>query len=816
MQLRHVIRRLWQFPVFTGVAVLTLAIGIGANSALFGIVDNVLLKPLPYPNADELVALDHTAPGLNIQNAGQAPFLHFTYVDDARTFDRVGIWRLDTSSVTGVGAPEEVRTVRVSEGVLRCLGVAPMLGRSFTTSDDSPGGAETVILMAGYWHTRFGGDPNVVGTRIILDGTSRDIIGVMPDSFRFLDRQAALLVPLRLDRTQTRLGNFSFSGMARLRAGATVTQANADAARMIPLAMQRFPTFPGFSMKVFEGARLGPMVRPLKQAVVGDVGRVLWVLTGTIGLVLLIACANVANLVLVRADGRQHELAIRSALGAGPGRIAYELLVESVTLGAFGGIVGLALAYGALRVLLWLAPAGLPRLGEITLDARVALFTLVVSMAAGLLFGSVPVFRHTGSRLTTALRDDRTKSAGRDRHVARSLLVVVQVALALVLLVASGLMIRTFEALRHVPPGFSAPEELQTFRLSIPSSQVQENEAAVRMAQAIGDRISVIPGVTSAAMTSFVPMTGSGWHDPIFTADEDASESRIPPIRTFRQISPGFFATMGGSIVAGRDFTWSDLYQGHTVAIVSENLARELWGAPHAAIGKRVRETLASPWREVVGVVTDERDDGVDHKAPTIVFWPMLMSAFEGDKHWALRNVSYIVRSRRTGSSRFASEIEQAVWSVNSNLPLANVRTMREIYDASLARTSFALVLLGVSGGMALLLGLAGMYAVMSYTVSQRTREIGIRIALGAKSGEVTRLFIVYGASLAAIGIACGLGAALALVRAMSSLLFEVSPMDPLTYGAVSSSLLVVAGLASYLPARRVLSIDPVEALRSA
>jgi predicted permease len=815
MRFRHILRRLWKFPVFTSVAVLTLALGIGANAAVFSIVDGVLLKPLPYPNADELIALDHDAPGLNLKNTGSAPFLMFTYADNSRTFDRVGLWRTSTSSVTGVGDPEEVRTIQTTEGAMRALGIAPMLGRAFSAQDDAPGSPETVILMAGYWHAKFGGDTGVIGRRIVLDGRARDIIGVMPDSFRFLDRPATMITPLRFDRNQTRLGNFGFQGIARLRPGVTIEQATTDAVRMVPTAMHAFPPPLGAGLKLFESARVTPVIQPLKQAVIGDVANVLWVLMGMIGLVLLIACANVANLLLVRADGRQQELAIRAALGAGRGRLAKEMLAESVTLAAFGGAVGLAFAYGVLRVLLWLAPANLPRLNDVAIDWRVVLFTIAASIAAGLLFGGVPVFRYARANIVTALRGGgRTQSAGKERHFARSSLVVVQVALALVLLVGSGLMIRTFQAMRHVQPGFVEPEHVQTFRISIPTAQVPDDVAVVRMTHAIADKIAAIPGVASVAVTSNVPMTTSGWHDPIFTSDHPVTD-QLPAIRTFRFVSPGFFKTMGTAIVAGRDFTWSDLYEDHMVAMVSENLARELWGDPSAALGKQVRETLNSPWREIIGVAADVREDGVDRKPPTVVYWPVLMAGYQTAPHWAQRGPAFVIRSARTGQAGFTAEISQAVWSINPNLPLANVRTQQEISETSMARTTFALLLLAVAGGMALLLGLAGIYAVISYAVSQRTREIGIRIALGARSSTVTRLFVGYGATLATVGIVIGLGAALALGRVMKSMLFEVSPMDPATYAAVATTLLAVAALASYLPAARITAIDPMAALRA-
>ena len=816
MRLKQVLRRLVQLPVFTTVAVMTLAIGIGANTAIFSVIEGVLLRPLPYPHADRLVAVDHAAPGVGMKSIGSAPFLYFTTRDEARTLDTIGLWTSGTVSLTGLAEPEEVRTLFVTEDVLPSLGVQPALGRTFSTRDNSPGSPQTVILFAGYWRSKFGSDPSAVGRRILLDGDAREIIGVLPDSFRFLDRKAALVLPLRFDRNKTFLGNFSYAAVARLEPGVTIAQANADVERVIPLALKRFPPYPGFSTKMFDEARLSPHVRPLKQDLVGDVSTVLWVLMGTIGMVLLIACANVANLLLVRAEGRQQELAIRAALGAGRGQIARELLIESTVLGICGGIVGLGLAYGALRLLITLAPTNLPRLDEISIDGVVLLFTLAISIVAGLLFGSIPVLKYAGLHLNAALRGGgRTLSASKERHRTRSTLVVVQVALALVLLVSSGLMIRTFQALRHVHPGFARPEQVQTLRISIPSTQVKDPAATVRMEEQILNQIAAIPGVTSIGLTSLVPMTGGGWHDPIFAADRTYSDNQIPPIRAFKFISPGLLKTMGNAIVTGRDFTWTDVYEMRQVALVSENLARELWREPSMAIGKRIRENLKSPWREVVGVVSDEREDGVDQKAPTIAFWPILMDDFSDDRPFVQRSLSYVIRSSRTGSNGFVNEISRAVWSVNPNLPLANVRTLEEIYDASLARTSFTLVMLAIAGAMALLLGIAGIYGVISYSVSQRTREIGIRIALGAQKAEVTRMFVRHGLGLAAIGIACGLAAAFALMRLMSSLLFDVSPIDPLTYATVALSLVVAAVTASYIPALRATMVDPVEALRA-
>jgi predicted permease len=819
MRLKQIVRSLARMPGFTSVATLTLAIGIGANTAVFGVVQSVLLKPLPYPQSDRLVALDHAAPGVKLASAGAAPFQYFTYREEARVFQDVGLWNVGTVSVTGLAEPEEVRTLFATDAILPMLGAQPQLGRLFTKADDTPGTPETVVLAAGYWQSRFGADPAVVGRTLMIDSKPREIVGVLADSFRFLDRDVSLVVPYRFDRNKVFLGQFSYRAIARLKPGATIAQANADVARLIPVSLTRFPPFPGGNVKMFEEARLAPNVRSLKDDLTGDVATVLWVLMGTISMVLLIACANVANLLLVRAESRQQELAIRAALGAGTGRIARELLLESVLLGILGGVIGLGLAFGALRFLVWLAPGNLPRLRDIGLDVPASLFALVLSVLAGLLFGAIPVVKYAGGRVGTLLRGGgRTASASKERHRARGVLVVAQVSLALVLLVGSGLMIRTFYVLSSVHPGFQRPEEVQTFRLWIPDSQVKEETAVLRMHQAIMDKVAEVPGVSSVALASTVTMAGDGWHDPLFAQDHTYTESQIPPLRLFKFVSPGYLRTMGAALIAGREFTWEDMYQLRPVAMVSENLARELWGQPAAAIGKRVRPYPQGVWREVVGVVSDMHDDGLHQKATTAAYWPLMMLQFSpvpDERNFVTRGLTYVVRSSRTGSDGFVGELGRAVWSINPNLPLAGVRTLEEIYDASLARTSFTLVMLAVAGGMALLLGVAGIYGVISYSVSQRNREIGIRIALGAQASAVRRMFVGHALALAGIGIAIGIVAALWMTRVMSTLLFEVSPVDPLTYGLVSLALIAATTLASYVPAARATAVDPVHALRS-
>ena len=816
-ELKQVLRRLGRAPLFTAITLITLAAGIGGNTVVFSVLEGVLLKPLPYPKPDEMIGVWLTAPGIQLKEFELSPSDYFIFREQNRTLQDIGLYAGDSVSVTGVAEPEQVPALRVTDGTLPLLGIPPMLGRTFTKQDDSPGAPETAMLTYGYWRRKFGGDSSVIGCNIIVDGKSRQIIGVLPQRFHFLDwEDPGVIIPFQFDRNKTHLGNFSYEGLARLKPGVTVEQVNADVARMLPIVMTSFPAPPGFSIKLFEDAHIGPNVRSLKHDVVGDVGSVLWILMGSIGMVLLIACANVANLLLVRVEGRRQELAVRAALGASRARIAADLLLESVLLGLLGSTVGLGLAYAALRVLAAIAPAGLPRIREIGIDGRVLLFTLLISLLASILFGSIPIFKYAGVRLSTGIREGgRALSQSKEQHRARSILVVVQVALALVLLICSGLMIRTFRTLTNVNPGFSGPASLQTFRISIPNALVKENEQVVRAQEEILHRLAAIPGARSVGVISMLPMTNGGWHDPIFIENHTYAEGELPPLRTFRFISPEYPGTLGTPLVAGREINWDDTYKKIPVAMVSENLAREYWHDPSAALGKRIRVGSKDDWREIIGVVGDVYDEGVSKPATTTVYWPLMMDHFESDDSMSMRDVAFVIRSSRTGSESFLNEVRQAVWSLNPNLPLADVHTLDFFYKRSMARTSFTLIMLGVAGSMALLLGVVGIYGVIAYSVSQRTREIGIRMALGAQHQTLTGMFVRHGLTLTGIGVACGLVVAIIVMRLMSSLLFKVSPVDPVAYGAASLGLVATAFLASYLPSRRASAVDPVEALRA-
>jgi predicted permease len=815
VQLWLVLRSLGRAPLFTAVALLTLAVGIGANTAIFSVVNAILLKPLPYSHPEELVALWLTAPGLNIKDLNLGPSDYFTFREENRTFRDIGMYMGHSVNVTGLGEPEQVAGLEVTDGLLPVLGATPQLGRSFTQADDQPGSPDTVMLTYGYWQRKFGGDPFVVGKVLTVDGTPHQVLGVLRQDFQFGSSNLALLLPIKFDRGKTFLLPFNYYGVARLKPGVTVAEANTDVGRMLPIVLRSFSPPPGYSLKMFEDARMRPNLRTMKQDVVGDVGEVLWVLMGGVGLVLLIACANVANLLLVRAQRRQQELAIRAALGATRWRIAAELLFENLLLALLGGVLGLALAYVALRLLIAIAPSDLPRLQEIAIDGHTLLFSLAASLAASLLFGSVPVLKYAGKRLGIGLREGgRSMSEGRERHRSRSVLVVVQVALAIILLISSGLMIRTFRALTTVNTGFARPQQLQTFRVNIPDTDVDNPEQVVRMEEEILRKIEAVPSVSSVGLSMSVPMDGNGWEDTVFVKDRKYSQGDLP-IHRFRFIAPGFFKALGTPLVAGRDFTWGDIYNKVPLAIISEKLARENWNDPLLALGKQIRANEKDDWREVVGVVRDVHDDGVDKEAPSSVYWPILAAHFTGTELDVRRYVTYSIRSSRAGSESLMSEVRRAVWSVDPNIPLADVHTLDYFYRTSMARTSFTLIMLAIAGGMALLLGIIGLYGVIAYSVSQRRREIGIRSALGAQQPELMRLFVRHAMLLTGVGVTCGLVAALVLTRLMSSLLFGIKPTDPATFAVATIVLLSGAAISSYLPARRAAAVNPVEALRA-
>jgi predicted permease len=826
--LQTALRRLSRRPAFTVAAVVSLAVGIGATTAIFSVLYSVLIKPLPYPNAGELMGIRPAAPGINTEDLGTDPTMYLTYRDENRAFINIGLWDDRTATLTEGGTAKQVRALLVTDGTLQALGVQPMRGRWFTERElygPAAAGQQSVILSHAFWQQRFGGDEAALGRELRMEAPSNatsfpwagqwQVVGIMPRDFRFLDvtPQPDVIIPLRLDPSTAVIGNFSFNMLARVEPGVTSAEARADVERMLPLWLDRWATGPDgqVTREVIADWQITPGVRPLKDDLVGSVAGTLWVLLGAIGTVLLIACANVANLMLVRADARRPEFAVRAALGAGRARIARELLLESLVLGAAGGVLGWMLAFLGVDILVAIGPSDLPRLQEIAVDTPALVFTLAISLASAVAFGSIAAVKHALRADIPVTGSPRGSSTTRERSMTRSALVVVQVALALALVISAALMIRSFQALHHIDPGFSDPTTIQIASVSIPSGLGFDSGQVSRLQHEMLDRIAALPGVVSAGYTDDIPM-GVQWDNiPVLIEGETVGVGDVPPYRRSNYVSPGYFEAMGTRIIAGRDVTWNDIETGGRVAFVSEDVARQVAGEPSAVLGRRIRLTVdGAGWHEIIGVVQNVYLDGLYEDPPSTVYWPVLIANRFGQS-----GITFAIRTERAGTASFVEEVRQAIWSVNGNVPVAQERTVRDLYAASFARTSFTLVLLAIAGSMALALGVIGIYGVIAYVVSQRTREIGIRSALGAEPRQLKRMFLRHGLALSGIGIVVGLAAAAALGRLMSSQLFGTSSTDPPAYVAALVVIFAAASLASYLPARRAARIDPMETLRT-
>jgi predicted permease len=818
--LRLGIRALGNRPLFTGVVILVLALGIGATSAIYTLVDAIVLSPLPFDDSDRLVAVQHAAPGRGLADAGQCAAWHFTYEDEAQVFEELGIFSAwSSASVTGTGDPEAVPVLQVSNGVFRAIRLNPVMGRIFTQEDDDPDGQATVMLGYGYWQSRFGGNPDVVGQTIQADGVTREIIGVAPPEVRGLGADPSLIIPLRFRRANLFVGNIGYGAVARLREGVTLQGAAADLNRVLPLAWDKFPGGPVASSS--DPSHYVAEVYSLKDDLVGSVAGTLWILLGGVGVVLLIACANVANLFLVRADGKEGEMAVRTAMGASTRRISWEYLKESLLLGIMGGIGGLILAQAGLRSLLTMAPTNLPRLEEVTLDSNVLLFTLVISLFSGILFGLFPMLRQGRVSLVDSLKEGgRGGVKNRTRNGAQGLLAVSQMALALVLLVAAGLMLRSFQALRSVDPGFRGEDEVLALRLYIPGQETPRGADVALAFENMVRRLEEIPGVESVGLATDIPMGPGGNVNPFFVRGQVLDPDGPRLSRRHKWIGEGYLETLQVPLLAGRDITWDDVHNRAPIALLSETLAIEVFGSVEEAMGQFIAARPDPPvWKEVVGVVRDTRDDGLDTPPPDLVYWPQVTLGFwEGnapDQVQTWRGAGLAIRSSRVGTPGFMDEVQAAVWDINPNLPILEASPMSEYVAASTARTSFTMILLGIAGAVALILGLVGVYGVISYAVSQRSQELGMRMALGAESGQVLAMVVRQGAALAGVGVILGLVLAFGLTRLMSAVLVDVSPADPITYGGVAIGLLFTALLASFLPARRAARVDPVVALRA-
>jgi predicted permease len=809
---RYTLRGLKRNRAFSAVTIFTLALGIGGTTAIFGVLHGVVLKPLPFHEPHRLVAVHHTMPGIDIDETPLSPAMYFTFREQSRTLVDIGVWHRRPVTVTGLAQPEQVEAAAVTDGLLPVLGVTPVLGRNFSQEDVSPGTSYPVILSQGYWVRRFAGDPDVIGQTIRIDGNERTIIGVMPEGVQLGRLKPELFLPLVFNRARIGVGNWSYPGIARLHPGVTPEQASTELDGMTELACEQFG---GIPLSNLRQRHFGTFVRPLKEAVVGGASRVLWIVFGTVGLVLLVACTNVANLFLVRAESRLRDVALRSAMGASSGRLTRQFVTESVVIGVLGGAAGLLLAHGGHQLLLHMAPPNLPRLDEISLDATTLLFALGISLLAGFTFGIIPILRHRRGRLVESIQEGgRGAVSGRRWIRLRSLFATTQVALVLVLLVGSGLMVRTFQALKNVPPGFQRPGEVLTARISVPSSQAPTADDAGRTHRQILEQIEQVPGVTSVGAAASVAMDRwESWED-LQVDGFPLAPGEAAVHRRMNWITPGYFATIENPILAGRSIEWLDVHERRPVALVTENFAKEYWGHPAEAVGRRFRTADNSPWREIVGVVQNVHTTGVADTAPAVIYFPLVMEGMWGMSVFTIRDIRYAMRTPGMDPTSILPEVREAVWRVNPDLPLAEVLTLEDILANSMARTSFTLVLLGVAALVALLLGVVGVYGVLSYLVTQRTREMGVRLALGARPADVRRMVVRQGGVLGAFGVAVGLLAAVALTRLMSALLFGVNAVDFWTYGTVAVSLIGVVLLASYVPARRAASVAPTEALR--
>ena len=687
------------------------------------------------------------------------------------------------------------------------------MGRGFSEADQAPGAIETVILMDGYWGRRFGRDPAIIGREVAIDSRPRVVVGVMPASFRFLDETPDLVLPVRIDPATLTLGGFNYEGLARLAPGVTVEQASADIARMLPVWLDEWPSCPGVDRSAF--SQMTPLVRPLKQELVGSVGNMLWVLMGTIGIVLVIACANVANLVLVRAQDRQHELALRTALGAGRGRLARQLLVENLVLGLLGGTLGLLLAFAGLRVLSTIGA------GQHSPPAR----DYARSDGAGLYAGALAVvgapFREH-SRGEGRQQAPRPDASGRRARFERQ----------------SGAQPRakrpgrgSGRARTHSARGVGAdgsdvsrvtscatwlhrPDHVQLVRVTISEGQIADPERVLRLQREMLERLATIPGVTDASFTGNVPMAGERSRSSIYREDvpmSDQARHRFAGSDSSRRATSRPSAPASSRAATSRGST----SRAAGPSPSSPRTWRASYGASHKPRSARgFVKVTRSPWREVVGVVADVYDDGVHRQAPSIVYWPSFMETFLGQPFNVRRAVTFAMRSSRAGSEGLLDQVRDAISSVNADVPLTRVRTLGDVYGRSMAATSFALVMLVIAAAMALLLGIVGIYGVIAYAVTQRRREIGIRAALGASRHELAAMFVRHGVMLALAGVACGLAGAATLTRLMASLLFGTSPFDPIIYVLVSVGLASIAALATYVPARRAALVDPVQTLR--
>jgi predicted permease len=810
--LRHSLRMFVQSPAFTLAAVAALTLGIGANTAIFSVVNAVLLKPVAFPDPDRVVMFMNTSPQGSGPAASPAKFQH--YRQQTQVVEDVSAFNTGLVNLTGGSFPEQLRSGNVSADFFKLVGAPVVLGRTFSPDEDLPNGPKVVVLSHRLWTTRFNSDPGVVGRTVSLNGDSYAVIGVLgPFDFREFGAPPQLWLPFQLPPNTADQGHY-FQAAGRLKPGVTLQQARERLQASAAEYRQKFPN----ALQQTNGFS----VDPVRDVLVRGVRTSLFVLAGAVSFVLLIACANVANLLLARATGRRREIAIRAAVGGSRARIIRQLLTESVVLSLAGGVLGLALGWAGIRALLSVNTAGLPRVGEngtfVGLDWRVLAFTLAVSVATGVIFGLIPALQSSKTDLTTTLKESSGRSGtGLRQNKMRAVLVVTEVALALVLLIGSALLIRTAMSLAHVDPGFDAHNVL-TMRMSLAGEQFAKSEAVEQVVRNGAERLRALPGVVEASATCCVPLTG-GYGLPFRIAGRPLNDGPFHGGGGWTTISPGYFEVFKIPMKRGRAFTDRDTSTSTPVVIINEALARQYW--PKAdplnermVIGRGVmREFASEPERQIIGIVSDTRDGGLDSEPQPAMFIPQAQVPDAANAlNVKLSPMAWVVRTNvppQSLSTAIQEQIRQA-----TGLPVSNVRTMEEVVSLSTSREQFNMWLMTVFGGAALLLAAIGIYGLMAYSVEQRTQEIGIRLALGAQGSQVKNMIVMQGMGLALLGVAIGVGFALWLARFITTFLFGVTARDPLVFVGVPLLLTVVAFVAVWLPAQRASRVDPIIALR--
>jgi putative ABC transport system permease protein len=802
---RYGIRMLLKSRGFTAVAVLALTLGIGANTAIFSVVNGVLLRPLPYKNPDRIVTI--WEPSRGGHTLGLTDLEFFDYREQNHVFEEVAAFATGATNLTGSGEPERIAATWASAGFFPTVGVQPALGRAFTDEDDKPGPAQVVVLSYGLWQRRFGSDPNIIGQQISLNGLSRTIIGVMPGGFYFDNKDVQLWLPLGLDRANVSPRDRGYYAIARLKSNVTLEQARVEmntlAAQLADEYKKRYP----------EGVNATQSVNliPLHELIVGDIRPALLVLLAAIGFVLLIACANVANLLLARAESRQKEIAIRIALGAGRRRIIQQLLTESVLLSLLGGGMGLLLAFWGVEALLAIAPASIPRTSEVGVDGTVLIFTLAVSVVAGIMFGLAPGLQSSKLDLHASFKEGRGSTGDQGRRRTRRLLVVSEIALSLVLLVGAGLMIKSFWRLLNVDPGFD-PNNVLTAQIALPQSRYPQRQQVDAFYKQLVERVESVPGVQSVGTVTVLPLGGGNSNASFEIEGKPRLSDDVAQNADYRMVSKDYFHAMGIPVLKGRYFLESDREGAPGVVIINETMTNVFW-PDEDAVGKRINLGVpGSPWLTIVGISKDTKHQGLDIRPKPEMYFLHSQNAYSN----ALGVWRSMTMVARTSSSpiTLAGPLKDVVRAIDKDLPVARIQTMEQVLSNSVSQPRFTMLLLAVFAGLALALAAVGIYGVMSYSVAQRTHEFGIRMALGADARDVMKLILREGLVIVSMGVTIGLALAFIATRLISSFLYGVSPSDPLTFLAISLLLVGVALGACVVPGRRATKVDPMEALR--